>query len=79
MINFKEALEIINRYYREFDYCTEYADAFVFSKKDYMGFGGFGSPAAVLKEDGSCINFVTYISESHEEEVVREGYISDWK
>ena len=79
MINFKEALAIVNRYNRNYDYCTEYADAFVFSKMDEMSIGGWNSPAAVLKEDGSCINFVSYITESHEKEVVREGCISDWK
>ena len=78
MVNFKEALEIINAYDHEFDYCTEYDDAFVFGKSDDMSFGGWNSPAAVLKEDGSCINFVAYIAEGAGE-VVREGYISDWE
>ena len=78
MLDFADAMRVIDKYEHAFDYCTEYSDAFVFSKLDSMTFGGGESPVAVLKEDGSCINFVAYITMGHGEGI-REGYIRDWK
>lgn len=77
MVAFEEALGIVSEYDAEFDYCVEYADAFVFSKKDDFSFGGQNSPAAVMKENGRCINFIEYIDESDCEEI-RKGFIEDW-
>lgn len=77
MMDFNEAFEIIGGHDSEFDYCTEYANAFVFSKKDELSFGGINSPVAVMKEDGCCISFVAYISES-DHRVVRDGYLKNW-
>ncbi len=78
MLDFFDALKVVDEYEHVFDYCTEYSDAFVFSKMDSMTFGGGESPAVVLKESGECINFVAYITMGHSE-AIREGYIRDWK
>ena len=76
MSAFNEALGIAREWNDEYDYCIEYENAFVFSKRDERSFGGFNSPVAVLKTDGSCASFVSVIGELGDE--VREGYIEEW-
>lgn len=78
MIDFKEALDIVGGPACMFDYCTEFTDAFVFSKMDDMSFGGPNSPIVVMKENGLCTIFVDYIGCGKGEEV-RAGYIRDWE
>lgn len=45
-----------------FDFCTEYENAFVFSRYDDMSFGGVG-PCAVMKASGECCNFAAVLDE----------------
>lgn len=45
-----------------FDFCTEYENAYVFSRYDDISFGGI-SPCAVMKDSGKCYNFVAVLDE----------------
>lgn len=78
MVDYKKAKALALSCWSEVDYCTEYENAFVFSKMDDMSFGG-NSPVVVLKATGRCINMVSYIDEMRGGtlSVVREGYIAD--
>lgn len=49
-----------------FNFCTEYENAFVFSKYDDMSIGGNG-PCAVMKNDGSALNFAAVLDEIGDE------------
>ena len=49
-----------------FDFCTEYENAFVFSKYDDMSIGGNG-PCAVMNSDGSALNFSAVLDEIGDE------------
>lgn len=46
-----------------FNLCTEYDNAFVFSKYDDFSFGGYGSPCAVMKAGGECCSFSAVLDE----------------
>lgn len=77
MIEFSEAKRLALSCWGEVDYCMEYADAFIFSKKDDLSFGGNG-PVVVLKANGRCINMVSYIEDmSDGSRPIREGYLKD--
>lgn len=45
-----------------FDFCTEYENAYVFSRYDDISFGGI-SPCAVMKDSGKCYSFVAVLDE----------------
>lgn len=74
MITYEQALKKALACSDEFNYCVERTDAFVFSKKDDMSFGGNG-PVAVLKESGECINYVAFLDGDYDLTVVSEKYI----
>jgi len=77
MVDFHDAMTLAKSCWSEVDYCEEYDDAYIFSKRGDMSFGGNG-PVVVLKATGECINMVSYIDESvGEVQLVREGYIAD--
>lgn len=60
MVNLAQAREIVLSRMSDktwFDHCTEYENAFVFSRYDDMSFGGV-SPCAVMKATGAPMNFV---------------------
>jgi len=76
MVTYEEALQLAISCRSDVDYCTEHEDAFIFSKKDELCFGGNG-PVVVLKESGSCINMPAYLVEMGATSIVREGYIKD--
>ena len=63
MVGYREARELARKRWSEVDYATEYPDAYAFSKKNDFSFGGNG-PVVVLKEDGSCVNFLYFLEES---------------
>lgn len=76
MINYEEARDIALSKWDEFDYCTEYENAFVFSKYDDMSIGGCG-PIAVMKGMGVTYDFAYYLCCFHSKRI-REGYLSEF-
>lgn len=74
MVSFDEARDKALECWDEIDYFEEEPDAFIFSKKDDMSFGGSG-PVVVLKASGRCINMVDYCDEEHDPTIISEGYI----
>ena len=59
MITFEEAKKKALGLRKDVDTCRENKDAFVFSKKNDVSFGGDG-PVAILKGNGRAINMVDY-------------------
>lgn len=50
-----------------FNLCTEYDNAFVFSKYDDISIGGTPGPCVVMKGSGEALNFVAALSGIGEE------------
>ena len=71
MMNFEEAKKKAKELRKDIDYCQEYEDAYIFSKKDDNSFGGQG-PVVILKENGKAINMVAYCNMS-DADLVREA------
>lgn len=46
----------------DIDICREHTDAFIFSVKDDISFGGDG-PVVILKENGRAINMADYLDD----------------
>ena len=59
MMNFEEAKKKAKKLRKDVDFCQEYEDAYIFSKKDDVSFGG-QSPVVILKENGEAISMVAY-------------------
>lgn len=76
MINKEDAMKVAKEYWDEIDYCTEYENAYLFSKKDHMAFGGPG-PVAITKSDGTMLNMTYFVDSYNAGEVVSEGYIGE--
>jgi hypothetical protein len=74
MITYEEALEKARECWDEVNFCMDQTDAFVFSKKGDMSFGGNG-PVAVLKESGDCINYVAFLDGDYDSTIISEKYI----
>ena len=49
-------------------------DAFVFSKKGDLSFGGNG-PVAVVKESGECINYISFLDGDYDTTIVSERFV----
>ena len=81
-LDFQEALELARSvwnekvYGGEIDYCCETNDAFLFSRSDYVSFGGPG-PILVWKLGGDFGNYVAYNLEGGFQ-IVREGYLAEF-
>lgn len=74
MITYDEALKKALECCDEFNYFLDQTDAFVFSKKGEMSFGGI-APVAVLKDSGKCINYVAFLDGDYDSTVISEKYI----
>ena len=74
MISYDEARQKAKELWNEVDYCTEYADAYVFSKKDDLSIGG-NSPIAVMKKTGECMDFLYLEDKGYNLDVISERYI----
>ena len=59
-ITYDAAHKTAKKLWSEIDYCTEYDNAYVFSKKDDMSFGGNG-PVVILKNSGEALDFTYYL------------------
>lgn len=77
MITFEDALNRAKDCWDEVDYVTDQTDAYVFSKKDDLSFGGNG-PVAVLKRTGECINYVAFLDGEYDTTAISEGYIAGY-
>ena len=77
MITYEEALRRAKACWDEVDYVTDQTDAYVFSKKDDLSFGG-NSPVAVLKSSGDCINYVAFLDGEYDTTRLSEGYVADY-
>ena len=62
-MTFKKAEKIARGLKENIDFCQEYEDAFIFSKKDELSIGGDG-PVVILKESGEAINMTSYCDSS---------------
>lgn len=82
-VGYREALELARSawdeevYGGEIDYCCETNDAYLFSRSDYMSFGGPG-PILVWKLGGGCGNYVA-CSLAGRHEIVKEGSLSEFE
>ena len=62
-MTFKKAEKMARGLKENIDFCQEYEDAFIFSKKDEFNIGGDG-PVVILKESGEAINMTGYCDSS---------------
>lgn len=62
MIDFEEARAIALELWPGYDSFTEYPECWVFDDSTHDGEGGFGSPIAVTKADGSKMIYVQAIT-----------------
>ena len=82
LFDFREALDLARSawdekvYGGEIDYCCETDDAFLFSRRDYVSFGGPG-PVLVWKLGGGFGNYVAYNLEGGFD-IIREGYLAEF-
>lgn len=74
MITYEEALKKARECWSEVNYFMDQTDAFVFSKKGDLSFGGNG-PVAVIKESGECINYISFLDGDYDTTIVSEKYI----
>ena len=72
MMNLQEALMMPKERLPQADYCVEYADAFVFSIKDEISFGGDKSPVVIIKKSGEMTTMAGYGLESKTGGIVGE-------
>lgn len=75
MITKEEAIKLAKDINNSYNYCTEYENAYLFSIKDFLSFGGFDSPVAVMKETGECFNMTHFVDCVDAGALVEEGYI----
>lgn len=68
--SFESALRLAKKLCPAINYCMEYTDAYVFSEKEDMSFGG-NSPVVILKSGGKAVNMTSYIDTS-DGELIRE-------
>ena len=73
-IPYSAARDIAAELYPEINYCMEYTDAYIFSDKDYIGFGG-KSPIVILKKTGEVLSMVEYTNASGN--LIREWDINE--
>lgn len=74
MITYDDALAKARECWSDVNYCLDQTDAFVFSKKDDMSFGG-NAPVAVLKKSGECINYAAFLDGNYDSTIISEKYI----
>ena len=74
MIIYEEALKKARECWSEVDYSMDQTDAFVFSKKGDLSFGGNG-PVAVIKKTGECINYISFLDGDYDTTIVSERFI----
>ena len=63
-MTFEKAEKMARQLKENVDFCQEYEDAFIFSKKDEFSIGGDG-PVVILKESGEAINMTGYCDSSN--------------
>ena len=63
-MTFEKAEKMARGLKENIDFCREYEDAFIFSKKDEFSIGGDG-PVVILKESGEAINMTGYCDSSN--------------
>lgn len=74
MIGKSEATAKAKKHWNGINYCTEYENAYLFSKKNDRSFGGPG-PVAVLKDTGEMVNMTYFVDKVDRGKLVSEGYL----
>lgn len=72
VLNMQKALMMAKERLPQADYCVEYTDAYVFSIKGEISFGGNTAPVVVMKKTGEIMGMTAYVDFYPDAEILKE-------